>query len=112
MTKEEHTQVAETILEQMGGRGRIGAMIGVKRTYLRNDTQGGGVTLTFRGRANKQINMVDILLDATDTYTMTFSAFRGKLGYETKKIVKECSSIYADMLKPVFEDITGLYLSL
>ncbi len=97
------TTVAKTILEQMGGAGKIRAMVGVKTFIASND----GVSFQFKG--SRKMNYVKITLDPSDTYTMTLYKFMPKK-MELKKIV-EFDGLFWDQLKPVFERETGLYLS-
>jgi len=96
-------EVANTILAQLGGSGRLSAMIGAKHLV------GGERTLTFKfmGGANGA-NCVRVTLDPSDTYTVEFMAVRG-----TKVTPKgSFSDVYYDALKGLFEGETGLHLSL
>jgi hypothetical protein len=114
--------VGKTILKQMGGTGKLKAMIGAKTftTYqdARDSKYGeglGGVSFKFPkpGGTNKP-NFVKIILDPNDTYTMTLGAIRGTMGtwVSSYKIIDTISGLYADQLRPIFEDRTGLYLTL
>jgi len=105
MTKQERMQIAETIVKQMGGFGRLGAMVN-GRDFV--TLENGGVQFTFSGK--RGMNKCVIKLDADDTYTMEFWYYN-KRTYDIKK-VWEMSGMYWDMLIPVFEQETGLYLSL
>jgi hypothetical protein len=96
-------QVAKTILQQMGGINRIKAMLGVKQFVSMKD----GVQFKFPSPHGGP-NFVKIVLDPSDTYTMTFGRVRGT---QFKK-GKEHSGIYADQLRKIFEKETGLYLKL
>ena len=105
MTTKEHHQVADTILEQMGGKNRIGAMVGVTSFFSNIDSVKGGAGFRFRARAKDGIKAVTIVLEASDTYTVRFVTARGYLK-------REVADVYASDLKALFEDVTGLYLSL
>lgn len=96
--------VAKTILQQMGGR--VGMMTGAK-DFL---DLGNGVKFSLpRGSAKDKINMVKITLNGNDLYDIEFLQYRPrKFDVVT---VKECNDIYCDMLKEIFEENTGLYLS-
>lgn len=98
------TTVANTILDQMGGAGKIRVMVGVK-TFIASEN---GVSFQFKG--SRKMNTVRITLDPSDTYTMTLYKFMPKK-MELKKIV-EFGGLFWDQLKPVFERETGLYLSI
>ena len=109
-------QVAQTILQQMGGSGRITTMIGAKNFVSYPDERDseygeglGGVSFKFpkAGGTNKP-NYVKIILDPDDTYTMTFGATRGT----TFKVINEVKGVYNDQLIPIFESESGLALKL
>jgi hypothetical protein len=94
------SQVAETILNQLGGN-KFRAMTGAY-SFASSDN-----TLSFRLPAKttkNRISGVIIKLEPSDTYTITFLAMRG---FEVIT-VKECKDVYADMLTDVFETVTGL----
>ena len=97
---------AHIILKQMGGSGRLKAMLGAKH-FISHD---GGKALSFQfpNRKRSKGNYVKITLRPDDTYDMEFSQI---VKYEAKP-VKSYKGIYADQLKPIFEKQTGLRLSL
>lgn len=100
------TQVAETILSQLGGR-RFIAMTGAK------SFAGGPDQLTFRlpsTLTRDHIKAVKIQLDPSDTYTVTFYA--GAKFPECIRTVATVSDVYCDRLCDVFESATGLRVSL
>jgi len=92
--------VAKTILAQLGGNKFI-AMTGAK------DFVGGANSLQFsissRLTKNKS-NKVRIVLDPSDTYTMTFYKIRG-IDF---KEVDSVSDVYAEDLQRIFTAKTGL----
>jgi hypothetical protein len=73
--------------------------------------------LQFRIRGCSRINVIQIILDPCDTYTVKF----GKLEFKKKKnlgisyteatwqLVSTHSDIYCDMLHDLIEQQTGLY---
>lgn len=92
--------VAETILSQLGGR-RFAVMTGAKQFV------GGDRLLQFGlpARAAKAgINKVRVTLDPSDTYSLAFYKVRGM----DVQPVDERSGVYADDLRRVFRDVTGL----
>lgn len=98
------SNVAQTILEQIGGR-KFLAMTGAKNCMA------DGNTLRFhlpRGFAKNGINLVSITLDPSDTYTMTFSKYRAL------KVtpVATVPGVYADNLRTNFTYHTGLEVTL
>lgn len=98
--------VAQTILEQLGGR-KFTAMTGAKNLV------GGKDSLSFRlpgggGFTKNGINGVRIVLLPSDTYKVTFSRIRGS----KVTVVSEHDDIYVDALREVFEQETGLRTSL
>ena len=100
-TREERMEIAQTIIDQLGGR-KFMAMTGAKQTLalesgLRFQLPGGNF-------ARNGINRVNIVLEPTDTYTVTFSRIRGM----TVKEISNHSYIYAEGLQNLFTDETGL----
>jgi len=102
--------IAQTILEQLGGN-RFIVMTGAKN-FLRDDRDG-LVSLSFNiGRNSSRANKVKITLETSDTYTVRFSRFSRKgMSYEDKELLL-VTDVYADTLREVFTDFTGLYTSL
>ena len=97
-------QVANTILEQLGGR-KFLVMTGAKNLI------GNNVALTMRvnGRCKAgAVNFVRITLDPTDTYTVEGYYIRGH------KMSPRCraTDVYCDRLQEMFTEATGLYTSL
>ncbi len=94
-------EVAQTILNQMGGN-RVLAMLGVKRLVdLRN-----GIGIGWPNRQRSKGNYVEIMLNGRDLYDMTFY----NLSTRGKKKVKEFKDLYNDSLADTFEGQTGWYL--
>ena len=104
------TTPAETTLAQLGGPGRLKAMIGAK-DFMSDDE---GRTLRFKFTGSKKANFLKITLVA-DTYTLAFMKI-GRLNkktYETPVIaVAEIEGVHAEQLAAIIENVTGLYLSL
>jgi len=98
--------VAGTILKQMGGPGRLKAMLGAKHFI----DHGNALSFQFPNRKRSKGNYVKITLRGDDTYDMEFSAISGG-GTKVKK-VKTYSGIMFDQLQPLFTEWTGLYLRL
>ena len=99
-------EVARTILEQLGGNAFV-AMTGAKN-FASLDT-----ALLFAlpgtgGFTKNGINRVAILLNGMDLYDITFTRVRGT--NVTK--VDERNNIYAEDLRRVFTEVTGLATSL
>src|ERR1044071_3829856 len=97
-------QIAKTILEQIGGSKFI-AMTGAK------DFVGGDRMLMFRlpaKFAKDGINKVRIVLAENDTYTVSFFKLRGM----DCKVIAERDNVYFDAMPVVFEQVTGLALSI
>ncbi len=100
----EGANIAQTILAQLGGN-RFIAMTGAKDlgwadNYLRFKLPRG---------AKKGINYVKITLTGDDLYDVQFMKL---LGVKTPVEVANHTGIYADQLKEIFTDETGLYTSL
>jgi len=100
---ERNPEIAATILRQMGGMGKICAMTGAKNFI----DYGNGVSFRFPNNVKGRPNTFKVTLDPDDTYSVEFGRCRGT----TYKILKTLNGIYWDMLKSLFEQESGLYLS-
>lgn len=94
-------QVAKTILEQLGGAGRLQVMTGAYNFVAYPN----GVSFKFK---NRKVNYVKITLNGMDLYDIEFL----KLTVNSQKKVAEFEDIYFDQLIDIFEDTTGMYLRL
>jgi hypothetical protein len=101
---EESQQIAQTMLQQLGGQKRLVMMTGAKNFMWDGDTR----TLSFKiGRNAKGVNYVSITL-RNDLYDLKFGAIRAG----AMKVKAEETGVYADMLTKMFEKHTGMYLKL
>lgn len=98
------TEIAETIISQLGGQGRLHIMIGAHSFY--SDTR--ALCFKFKARAKNGAKAIKVTLDADDTYTLEMWSMRG---LNVKKVT-ELSGLYFDSLKGAIERATGLALSL
>ncbi len=99
--------IAHTILEQLGGQ-RFGVMTGA-HTFSYNHGN-----LQFRiGRNCKSVNCVDVQLDPSDTYTVTFyRVSNGRKRGPQVKVLAKVADVYCDNLRRVFTMHTGMETSL
>ena len=93
-------EIAATIVAQLGGRNRLHIMTGAYDFFAVPS----GVRFKIK---NAKANYIKIVLGGNDLYKIEIGRIRG-LKYT---IVYEASGLYADMLKPVIEKYTGMYLS-
>lgn len=100
-TQDRTKEIAQTIMGQLGRKALF--MLGAK-----DFTCGGECHLTFRIRGCSKVNVVQINLDPSDTYTVRFSRIRG---IKVTR-VSEHNDIYADQLHGLIERVTGLATSL
>ena len=101
-SKEEQTQIAETILSQLGGH--IRAMIGAYNVFSHEE---GALSFRFKSRASNQSNYCKITL-VNDTYKIEFKSIRG-ISIKDKDTLED---VYGDTLRVLFEGETGLCLAL
>lgn len=94
-------QIAMTILKQIGGT-HFRAMTGANCFVSHNN--GLSFKLPGKGFAKDSINFIQVTLDPSDTYTMTFSRTRGM----NVKVIHEYKDIYCDQLQELFTKTTGL----
>jgi hypothetical protein len=102
--QEKANQVAKEILNQLGGNRKLSAMIAMHNVYFSTDSLSQGF-LQFDFKSCKKASKVRIYLEYNDTYTLKFYT---KSGIEKHTI----QDVYNDNLIEVFENYTGLYLSL
>lgn len=95
----------EIIIKQLGGAGKLKAMIGARNFLLLPK----GVAFRWPAKQRSKGNYVEITLRPDDTYDVEFSTL-GKLG--KKQVRKTYSNVYADALGKVFTSQTGLRLRL
>jgi hypothetical protein len=95
--------IGRTIIEQMGGVGKLRAMLGAQITLVPR-----GVQIRWPSRHRSRGNMVEITLQPNDTYDMEFY----NVSRKGKKPVKKYNDVYWEQLIELFEDQTGWYLRL
>lgn len=113
-TNEEKIEIANTIIRQMGGSGKLRAMVGMSDALA----LGAGVQFSFKG--SRTMNKVKIELTPDDLYNISFYHIpklnRKNLDAYFKKLetcntpVKAVDGVYNDQLIDIFESTTGLYL--
>lgn len=97
------TEVAQTILEQLGG-GMFLLLTGAK------DLVGGDNRLTMTLPDTKHGRHVKCVIELTpmDDYTIKV----GKMRYFDFEVIEKAEGVYCDTLKDNFEEMTGLYVTL
>ena len=102
--QERALRISGTVIDQMGGSARLKCMVGANNFFQVNDELGGA---SFRFKGSRKSNSIKVTLMPSDTYKVDFY----RIGKKFKKISTH-EGVYCDMLKPLFEAQTGLYLSL
>lgn len=99
--------VAKTILDQLGGVGRLQSMTGAKDILFDSNS----VQFKFKNRTGP--NYCKVTLDPDDTYTVEFGRFvTGRLVKKNLQNIVEFEGMFASQLISLFEVETGLALSL
>jgi hypothetical protein len=93
---------ASQILKQLGGN----KFIAMTEASCFADNNGQTLVAKFKG--SKIANIMYVTLNSMDTYDIKICKFRGT----EIKTINEFSGAYAEMLKPIFEQTTKLYISL
>lgn len=96
--------ITRTIISQLGGSGRLNAMLGAK-DFLAHEN---GVSFKITAKAKNKANYIKIVLNGNDLYDVTFGYIRGT----NYTIRSEHTDIYAESLVSFIEDETDLFLSL
>lgn len=117
-TKDQQIEIANTIISQLGGFGKLKAMVGMNNTLALES----GLQFGFKG--SRKINKCVITLTDMDLYEMSFYKNCKITGNEksvdamdrkiekSREVVESFEGVYFDQLKPIFESTTGLNLSL
>lgn len=101
-------QVAQTILQQLGGR-RFTTMTGAKNLLAITN----GLQFHLPARfAKNGINCVRITVEPTDTYAVEFGKITRRDGLPTYKALSTETMVYANNLASTFRHATGLATSL
>ena len=104
MTETEYNQeVASTIRMQLGGSGKLSAMISAKNWMAYKSGLG------FKFSGCRKWDHIRITLNSMDTYDIKFYRVVSTTGQLKEKNI---NGIYCDGLKETIERETGLYLSL
>ena len=98
----EGIMIAQTIVEQLGGIGKLRAMVSAHTLIDHGDA------LSFKFKGSSAANYCKITLDPSDTYTVEFGRIRGLDYYPDAPI----PGVYADQLVRLFTATTGLDLTL
>lgn len=112
--RERNIEIANNILLQLGGYYRLKAMINIKDHVAVEN----GISFKFSG--SKNCNYVKIVLTDKDLYLIEFGKLYNKkekfadvsISIPSYKKIEEIEGIYSDMLINLFEDKTGLVLTL
>jgi hypothetical protein len=97
--------VADTIIQQLGGAGQLRAMLGTKSVLV--DENSARFDFRMVRKANKCLVTYH---PGLDLYSMDFYLLNARKA--SCKLVQSYSMIYADQLRSLFEDFTGLRMSL
>ncbi len=99
-TSSRNKEIAQTILNQIGGINRLVAFTGAYNFVAINN----GVSFRIK---NPKANYIKITLNGKDLYDLEVGRIRGT----DYKVIGEQSDLYYDMLKSEIEKFTGMYLS-
>lgn len=98
----DNKQIANTILQQLGGSGRVSSMLGAKNFAAIES----GLQFRWAAKAKNKANFINIKLNGNDLYDITFIRVYGLNLTE----ISEHNDVYAEDLISLFETQTGLYL--
>lgn len=89
-------------LNQIGGILNLQLMVGAYNFAKDKNS------ISFRFKGSRKMNYLKITLNSLDEYELEF----GQVGRKSYKSVKKLDGVYCDQLIEIFEDTTGLYLTL
>lgn len=103
-TSEENKAIAQTILNQLGGIRLLNTMIGAKNYTFDENLVG----FRYMNAERNNSNHIQIHLLPSDLYKLEFWNIRGM----KSKVVETIEGVYADNLAEIFQDKTGLTLTM
>ena len=103
--------IAETTLNQLGGVGKLTAMIGAENFRFSEDPNGESVELGFSFKGCKAANTCTILYDAANDYYSVDLLKFSKKTFQYQNVFSTWG-VEGSQLIELFENKTGLYLSL
>lgn len=98
--------VAATIIQQLGGHGKLKAMVSAK-DFMYSDKD---KSLTFKFSGSRKTNCIRITYNSMDLYDIEF--LKINLKKLTCKTIEIIENVYNDQLIEIFERRTELYLKL
>lgn len=104
MTNAEAHEALNQLTQSQNGANRLKALIGAKH-FVRDEK---AHSIAFKFGCCRKANYFKITLNVWDLYDLEFGKVK-KFDYD---VVKTYSGVYDDMLKDIFEEFTGLTLSL
>lgn len=110
ITQQNHTEVAATILEQLGGN-KFLAMTGSKNLISSPTEIGPALTMVLRKNKSGAMWLRITLIQDTDTYKMEFIKYTSR-PEPSYPVVNELNNVYADQLQSIFTSVTGLLTSM
>ena len=109
-TASEQKQFASTVIKQMGNH--LQSMISAYNMTC-GVSQKGNLQFQFKFRGSRSYNYCQVTLNDNDLYTLKIGQIRRyRKGQHPLVVRYEQDGLYSDMLKPIFEKQTGLYLTL
>lgn len=109
MDKQHIQDIATTIIEQMGGSGRLQAFVGAN-SFGCDEIEYDCFkqpAVWFKFKMNRKMNVCRVIYEeGKDLYVLQFIKATSK----GVKIVEEHTDVYAEDLIPLFENTTGLVL--
>lgn len=98
-------EIARTISDQLGGQ-RFALMTGASKFFALDSGLQFHLPST-RGYVRDGINLVKIILEVDDTYTIEFFRFNQRV--INLLLINKVEGVYAENLQEVFTEYTGLY---
>lgn len=99
-------QTARIISHQLGGNSRLSAMIGATHFAFSDKDN----SLQFHFKMCKKANIIKIKCNSLDLYDIEFYKYNRRSF--ACPMVKEFNNIYAEDMRGIIEEFTGLYLNL
>lgn len=95
-------EIASVILSQLGGFGRLNAMLGIKQATIVDN----GVSIKYK--VSSPVNFIKIQLNTLDLYNIEMGKNHG-MNY---KVIKSVNDVFVEDMKSIIEDTCKVRLSL
>lgn len=100
-------KVAQEIIRQLGGTGRLSALVGA-HTFVYEQNKKGETIVSFKIKASPIVNLIKITYTVLDTYTVECIKYKDL----DIKVISKKEDVYEDNLLDILEEACKCYFTL